>query len=171
MGCCTACQEPPLEVNLSPSLFSSSEILVKNLQIHGWSPIIIELNQDSPSRQQILDLFQRKGDYKFTYRSSESGAVGEKSIEPKESLEVQLSKVLLDNNNNNNNSLEEKWCLGLSKIAHRVCECLDLPPGTLLAPCHDPNTLDLLRIFHYHATEGPELGSSPHTDWGRLVSD
>ena len=165
MSRCTSCQAPPPEVNLSPPLFSSSEILVKNLQVHGWSPIVIELNQDSPSRRQILELFQQKNvsQSTYTYRSSESGAIGEKSIEPKESLEVELSKVLLDNSN----SLEKNWCLGLSKIAHRVCECLDLPPGTLLSPWNDRDTLDLLRIFHYHATEEPELGSSAHTDWGR----
>lgn len=165
MSRCNSCQTTPNPVNLGS--VSSAETLATNLQDHGWSPIFIDLQNSPPTREEILSLFQSsylKDHSRYIYRSEESGAEGETSVEPKESIEVRLCGVPSDPE-----TIFEKWCISLSEIAHRVCEYLDLPPDTMLAPRNDPDTLDLMRIFHYYGTTDRELGSSPHTDWGRCV--
>jgi hypothetical protein len=188
-GHCSHCQKHPLVANLSISSLSSlsSEVLLKNLQHYGWSPIIIEeltvssfdvedneegqtdstsLVISPPTRQDVLNLFQSKflsQEMKDRYQYRASTESGGDSIEPKESLEVQLANASLIASG----SMVDQWCLALSKIAHRVCECLDIPPDTMLTDTtKSKQALDLMRVFHYHATDTPQLGSSPHTDWG-----
>jgi isopenicillin N synthase-like dioxygenase len=98
----------------------------------------------------------------LTYHTAESGST-EGTVEPKESLEVQLSQSLqkgtvltnnksLGSSNNNNNNYSpppiiqvqqqqlqshedtiKDWCRAMSWIAHKVCEVLDLPPNTFLS--------------------------------------
>ena len=165
MSRCNSCQTTPNPVNLGS--ISSAETLATNLQDHGWSPIFVDLQNSPPSREEILSLFQSsylKDHSRYIYRSEESGAEGETSVEPKESIEVRLRGIHSDPE-----TMIEKWCISLSEIAHRVCEYLDLPPDTMLAPRNYPETLDLMRVFHYYGTTDRELGSSPHTDWGRCV--
>jgi isopenicillin N synthase-like dioxygenase len=155
---CT-CQEPPA-VNLSSH--DCHDKLLQNLQQFGWSPIVTELSTPPPSHEEIVEFFKTntKDPHSYEsmmYRSAESG--GTEEIEPKESLELSLCNAAKEE------SKIGTWCLALSQIAHDVCKLLDIPANTLLAGTAE-ESLDLLRVFYYHATHIPKLGSSPHTDWG-----
>ena len=200
-GCCKYCQESPPVVNLSSSLSSSSfdnnddasskNLLHRNLEFYGWSPITIDklttgdvdadrstLLLQPPSRQEILNLFQNTSELNeaksiYEYRAAESGAQGDTSVEPKESLEVKLRNIDASSGasyDSGKTSRIDEWCLGLSKIAHLVCQHLDMPSNTMLPSISkdaDNKSLDLMRIFYYHATsDTSRIGSSPHTDWG-----
>ena len=119
------------------------------MQRYGWSPISIDLlliNDDDessspifpPTRQDILNIFQNENLLQqakdtYEYRSAESGGT-EQAVEPKESLEVKLSSIDVmaaskpttkqtegSSVNSNNIHQVDLWCLGLSKIAHLVC--------------------------------------------------
>lgn len=155
-----------------------------------------------PTKDAILQLMQShqndeqdstKIAERFTFRIAESGAKGGTSIEPKESLELKRSNIVL---HQDSTTLADEWCWAMSEIAKSISDLLELPPNSLLvspspssaspppketpttAPTtngqqlhkrqqNDRNCLDLLRIFSYHATPtGRRLGSSPHTDWG-----
>lgn len=194
---CT-CREPR-EVVLSDDDDESTHqtnksIFIENLQTLGWSPLVIANTPfPSPSQEEILSIFRRRRDRQqsnsgtqiesdVTFIASESGS-SEGTIEPKESLEVQLSKCSETNNNakeNNGGETEnnidddivKNWCRALSWIAHKVCwELLDFP-GNAVLPSDPKDSLDLLRVFHYYAvgeSSTPTLGSSEHTDWGSLT--
>jgi hypothetical protein len=206
-GC--TCREPP-----DVTLFDGSnmdrknkETFIENLQTHGWSPIIVpKAPYPSPSQEEILAIFRRRrqrqqqnpdteNNRDVAFIAAESGS-SEGTIEPKESLEVQLSKCVLNNNvedvekgddekyrreDDRDERTVKTWCRTLSWIAHKICELmLDLPENAFLPV--DPNeSLDLLRVFHYYAVSAetvkgpsppspsPTLGSSEHTDWGSLT--
>jgi hypothetical protein len=167
--------------------------LLNNLRRFGWSPLrCYGVGTESPSHEEIETLFRtdttasgavRPHDPRLTYRSSESGGT-EQIIEPKESLELEHSKIKLgivkDAATNMETSSQyykvRNWCLALSNIAQSVNKTLGLPPNIFLVDDEESahhstsERLDLLRVFYYHAVpEDPEqhqLGSSPHTDWG-----
>ncbi|KAL3912648.1 MAG: hypothetical protein SGILL_006802, partial [Bacillariaceae sp.] len=125
----------------------------------------------------------------LVYIASESGST-QGTVEPKESLEVALSKCNISRSSNENDKnvppqiQVKKWCQSLSWIAHQVCAVLELPSDTFLATSstHSQHSLDLLRVFHYYALNDVQnnemhgdydvnliLGSSPRTDWGSLT--
>ena len=206
---CT-CAEPPAVILFDDSNDEKEKknIFIENLRTHGWSPIIVsEAPNPSPSQEEILAIFRRrrqrqpktnteKNDRDVVFIAAESGS-SEGTIEPKESLEVQLSKCVTQNTaqetkynygddtddiKNRRNDFEDErtikiWCKTLSWIAHKICRLvLDVPKNTFLPddPCE---SLDLLRVFHYYAEgknqrvsqSSPTLGSSEHTDWGSLT--
>jgi 2OG-Fe(II) oxygenase superfamily len=162
----------------------SSLLLLHNLQHFGWCPLQVSADQvvktPPPTPEEILQVFrqtnQKTEDDDILYIAAESGSSQGTSVEPKESLQVELSKCGDDDDSNNSNKIKV-WCRALSKIAHHVCEQLRLPPGTFLSPKDDDQSLDLLRVFHYYAVpsnqdeaqEDSRMGSSPHTDWGSLT--
>ncbi|CAJ1965631.1 unnamed protein product [Cylindrotheca closterium] len=185
------------EIESSPSLLSKQQsLLLHNLQHYGWSPISILVssgnknNNDTtktgwirpPTKEAVLQVMKEQdpndtnsNDSRFTYRTAESG--GGIAAEPKESLELKRSDVVLTqySSSSSSSSLVDEWCWAMSEIAQSVTQLLELPSNTLLAgqeeqtkgTTSDNNCLDLLRVFSYHATpDGPQLGSSPHTDWG-----
>ena len=177
---CT-CQEPPaVRLATTKDGYQEQSVLMENLRRNGWSPIIVgaALSCPPPCREQILDCFQ--GDDSFAklclscsssiiYRSAESGAKGASIAEPKESLEVQLSNCssleIRQEQNSKQKALIHSWCHSLSQIAKLVCDALQLPSNALLAEI-PKESLDLMRVFYYHATSQKAMGSSPHTDWG-----
>eukprot|EP00536_Pseudo-nitzschia_multiseries_P016993 jgi/Psemu1/48860/gm1.48860_g len=203
-GC--TCREPPV-VCFSSTTGNSSEsnahetsreAFIENLRTHGWSPIIVsDAPHPSPSQEEILGIFRRRnkqyGNYKdVVYIPSESGS-NEGTVEPKESLEVQLSKCSVFNDdedpplpsqqqqqqqlNDRDEMMVKAFCRTLSWIAHKVCSTmLNLPSNTFL-PNHPGESLDLLRIFHYYPvatadaypSSSSTFGSSEHTDWGSLT--
>ncbi|VEU35996.1 unnamed protein product [Pseudo-nitzschia multistriata] len=169
---------------------TSRNVLVGNLRIHGWSPIVVpDAPSPSPSKEEILGIFRRRnqrvgdgtnelGD--VVYVPSESGS-SEGTVEPKESLEVGLSNCQDPPDGHplpgeSDERTVKTFCRTLSWIAHRVCGVvLELPPDSFL-PLDPGESLDLLRVFHYYAVAGeegtspaPTLGSSEHTDWGSLT--
>lgn len=172
---CTCSQ--PATVHLSSK--DCRQSLLNNLGRYGWSPIIVDnLSSPPPSHEEISAFFHGTHDFQkscMTYRSAESGAKGKSAVEPKESLEVQLkassgttttATTAKPANENGPTAVIQSWCQQLSQIAHRVCEAvLRIPPNTLLSD-NPEESLDLMRVFHYHATEKQEMGSSEHTDWG-----
>ncbi len=136
----------------------------------------------APSQEELLAIFRRqrqKSNEKsdVTFIASESGSC-EGTIEPKESLEVLLSKCAeLDVENAQDQGQEDcdeitvkAWCKTMSWIAHTICRnMLNLPENVFL-PEDPKESLDLLRVFHYYAVpDTPTLGSSEHTDWGSLT--
>eukprot|EP00980_Cylindrotheca_fusiformis_P020086 scaffold7161_cov133-Cylindrotheca_fusiformis.AAC.9 len=163
----------------SASQQQNTTSLHHNLQHFGWSPIRIEIPSiDPPTHDSIVQLFDTssKIDYKnhprYTYRGIASESGGSKDSEPKQSLEVTLANV---NNNNNNitsdstpkRTLVDDWCCAMHSIAARVNQLLELPSSFLSDEDEeDSSSLDLMRVFYYQATETPQMGSSPHTDWG-----
>ena len=200
---CT-CREPP-----DVTLFDGSNIdcknkktFIENLQTYGWSPIVVpEAPSPSPSQEEILAIFRRRRQRQqqnhdsetnkdVAFIAAESGS-SEGTIEPKESLEVQLSKCVPNNNvekvekgDDRDERTVKTWCRTMSWIAQKICGLmLDLPENVFLPV--DPNeSLDLLRVFHYYAvasaemvegsshpspSQSPTLGSSQHTDWGSLT--
>jgi hypothetical protein len=178
---CT-CHQTPNVVNLDFSR-ENSAFLVQNLQTFGWSPLQISCRDSPPSQEKIQNVFReykrkRQAD-DITYIAAESGST-QGTVEPKESLQVQLATCCSDNIRNSDNADPQhqirNWCTTLSWIAHQVCETLDLPPDTFLSSTAS-YSLDLLRIFHYFALDDGNinsqddivLGSSPHTDWGSLT--
>lgn len=202
-GC--TCREPR-SVNFSDGngtdeIETNTNIFLENLRTHGWSPVVVSnAPNPSPSQEEILAIFRRRkqrGDNSSSssstinssyqhvvYIPSESGC-SEGTVEPKESLEVQLSKCSFSKGDEQEQQLHDKdemtvktFCWTLSWIAHKICSVLlDMPPNLLLPD--DPNeSLDLLRVFHYYpvATDtvtspssSPTFGSSEHTDWGSLT--
>lgn len=167
--------------------------LQSNLELLGWSPIQCQnVGVVSPSRERIRSLFSdasttetTKRSSKLKYRSMESGGT-EQAIEPKESLELELSKLMETDDTDSDTTYRQvkEWCESLSNIAHTVNSLLDIPPNTFLLnddnhnnPQQTQQPLDLLRVFYYHAVpqnsnlrqqqqQQQQLGSSPHTDWG-----
>lgn len=171
---CSYCEKPPPVANISTNNKDNGALLLTNLQHYGWSPISIDHDDDMltigpPTQQTILNLFQSSSvikESKYSYRAdAESGGQG---IEPKESLEVKVNDLLVEPSSSQQQALLiDQWCLALYQIAHRVCQCLDIPSDTMLCSQNTKTeSLDLMRVFYYHATETPHLGSSPHTDWG-----
>jgi isopenicillin N synthase-like dioxygenase len=169
---CT-CKGIPEVVDLSFSSSSSPGdlLLRQNLQHFGWSPISMIMPLPPPTHAGICNLFSSTTTnddddrYKeYIYRAAESGAQGqeEHGVEPKESLELKLSDA-----QRGHHPIDD-WCLALAQIADRVCLLLELPPNTLLnsSSNNNSNNLDLMRVFYYRATTTPQMGSSPHTDWG-----
>ena len=153
---------------------------IENLQTLGWSPLVIpKAPFVAPSQEKILAIFRRRRQLQegnndnadVTFIASESGS-SEGTIEPKESLEVQLSKCSNTVHEiDSDETIVKSWCKALSWIAHKVCEeLLDLPTNAFL-PSDDTDSLDLLRVFHYYAVPSANLtlGSSEHTDWGSLT--
>ena len=159
----------------STSTTTSRQRLIHNLKHLGWSPLrCYRVGTKSPSHQEIATLFRpqlpsppprdnkaqdtddnhknnprypNNYDPRFTYRAAESGGT-EQVIEPKESLELEQSKIdactttptPLNNNNDHENSSTEPpsttsqqynqvrdWCLVLSRIAQTVNTTLGLP--------------------------------------------
>mmetsp|Transcript_15790 Transcript_15790/g.36359 ORF Transcript_15790/g.36359 Transcript_15790/m.36359 type:complete len:413 (-) Transcript_15790:303-1541(-) len=198
LGC--TCREPPV-VSFSGNggddgHETSRTQFIENLRTLGWSPIIVsDAPNPSPSREEILEIFRRrneqgdsmgKSNYKdVVYIPSESGS-SEGTAEPKESLEVQLSKCSVSRNDgdpqihdDDEDEDERKvktFCRTLSWIAHTICRImLDVPSNAFL-PDDPAESLDLLRVFHYYpvptdvgASSSPTFGSSEHTDWGSLT--
>jgi hypothetical protein len=134
-----------------------------------------------PGQEQILQAFFQDKDQHpphAIYRQAESGAIG--TVEPKESWQVSISNLGLDNLDNLDSNKETSrisgWCRALQQVAFQVEQALDLPPHLLL-DANPTTSLDLMRVFYYHAVnqnhnqnqENPILGSSPHTDWGSLT--
>lgn len=169
-------------------------LLLHNLQHCGWSPISILVKAknnanekwiQAPTKEAVLESMMNQHLPRFIHRTAESGAKGGTFVEPKESLELKRSDVVLGTKQES--SLVDEWCWAMSEIAHSVSQLLELPTNTLLVQededdegtkkdekkddavsgdTHD-NCLDLMRVFSYHQTpDGPQLGSSPHTDWG-----
>jgi hypothetical protein len=115
-------------------------------------------------------------------------------VEPKDSLEIQTRNILpskvhdeqiINDNDDNKDNVLNSWCLALHQVACRVSHVLKLPPNVLLQETDTQKSLDLMRVFYYHAViaaveedndtpcssssankEALILGSSPHTDWG-----
>ena len=176
---CT-CREPK-EVVVGNDEEANKAAFIENLQTLGWSPIVIpKAPFVAPSQEEILAIFRRRrqrreencndnGD--VTFIASESGS-SEGTIEPKESLEVQLSKCSNEASDADRDEVTVKnWCKALSWIAHKACEeLLGLPTNAFL-PSDPTDSLDLLRVFHYYAVPSTDLtlGSSEHTDWGSLT--
>lgn len=204
-GC--TCREPPRvnyyttnkrNSNDIPSSHSDNNkdikiILMENLQTYGWSPIVVSgAPSPTPSKDLILSIFRRRrqrqrqhsqcdminndDDEDLVFIPAESGS-NEGTVEPKESLEIGLSKCYdttirydrcsEDTNNNNNNDDDiarvrqqqqqddectiKTWCKTLSWIANQIIckELLGVLENTFLS--ENPNeSLDLLRVFHYH---------------------
>jgi hypothetical protein len=156
-------------------------LLQQNFETHGWSPIVVTVPGVSPPCQaQILQAFEtttKKNDRRVVpehaiYRQAESGAVG--TVEPKESLEVSVNKLGLEDDESDTSRISG-WCRALQQVAFQVTNALDLPPNLLL-DANATTSLDLMRVFYYHAVDNhdddpktPLLGSSPHTDWGSLT--
>eukprot|EP00532_Pseudo-nitzschia_australis_P020508 CAMPEP_0168306492 /NCGR_PEP_ID=MMETSP0142_2-20121227/54418_1 /TAXON_ID=44445 /ORGANISM="Pseudo-nitzschia australis, Strain 10249 10 AB" /LENGTH=430 /DNA_ID=CAMNT_0008258291 /DNA_START=144 /DNA_END=1439 /DNA_ORIENTATION=- len=196
-GC--TCREPTsvnfLDGNDTDEHETNRNIFLENLRTHGWSSVVVSnAPNPSPSQEEILAIFRRRkqrGDSSnsnsscqdVVYIPSESGS-SEGTVEPKESLEVQLSKCSFSKGNEQQ-QLHDKdemtvktFCWTLSWIAHKICSImLDMPPNLLLPD--DPNeSLDLLRVFHYYpvatnmttsSSSCSTFGSSEHTDWGSLT--
>jgi len=199
-------------------------LLMENLQTYGWSPIVVfSAPSPPPSKDRILSIFRRRrqrqrhhsqynmmnndDDEDLVFISAESGS-NEGTVEPKESLEIELSKCYdtndrydrcsEDTNTNNDDDDDDDnisrvrqrqqpqqqddectiktWCKTLSWIANQIIckELLEVLENTFLS--ENPNeSLDLLRVFHYHQNNHdtkqttPLLGSSEHTDWGSLT--
>ncbi|KAG7357341.1 2(OG)-Fe(II) oxygenase superfamily protein [Nitzschia inconspicua] len=184
------------------TVHSSDVLLLRNLQQFGWCPIRIpteQIGHPPPTQQKILQMFRdyrRKNnsgqhiDQSCTsfvddvkYVSSESGSK-EGTVEPKESLEIELSSCIptdtktstfplplpaqyhQEPSHDNNNASIKTWCQAMSWIAHQVCIRLDIPPNTFLS-YHSTNTssssssssssLDLMRVFHYYAVSVPSI--------------
>ena len=186
---CT-CREPS-----DTTLFDGNNIdrknkntFIENLQTYGWSSIVVpEAPSPSPSQEEILAIFRRRRQRQqqnlkselnrdVAFIAAESGS-SEGTIEPKESLEVQLSKCVPKNNVENvekgddetsrqeddrDETTVKTWCRTMSWIAQKICGLmLDLPENAFLPV--DPNeSLDLLRVFHYYAVASIETveGSS-----------
>mmetsp|Transcript_597 Transcript_597/g.1413 ORF Transcript_597/g.1413 Transcript_597/m.1413 type:complete len:388 (-) Transcript_597:170-1333(-) len=179
---CT-CREPPTVVLQDDS--QNKTAFIENLRTHGWSPIVVpKAPLPAPSQEEVLAIFGRRrqrptsnetSDVAFI--ASESGS-SEGTIEPKESLEVLLSKCADLNGEKVENQKQEDcdeitvkaWCKTMSWIAHTIRrDMLNLPENTFL-PEDPKESLDLLRVFHYYAvSDKPTLGSSEHTDWGSLT--
>ncbi|KAL3940185.1 MAG: hypothetical protein SGBAC_005231 [Bacillariaceae sp.] len=178
---------------LTPSDFESSSkqrsLLLHNLQHSGWSPISMKVSGKTkkwilpPTKDAVFQVMQEQDPNankneisRYTYRTAESG--GGNFVEPKESVELKRSDVVISESSSPPpppppSSLVDEWCWAMSEIAQSVTHLLELPTNTLLAKEEEGearnkgNCLDLLRVFSYHATpDGPQLGSSPHTDWG-----
>ncbi|OEU21047.1 hypothetical protein FRACYDRAFT_234675 [Fragilariopsis cylindrus CCMP1102] len=193
----------------------SKVLLIENLRIYGWSPIVISnVPNPSPSKDLILSIFRRRrqrqqqrqrqrqhsqqcnnndndenaknknnndaeeddddSDDDVVFISAESGSSDGK-VEPKESLEIELSKCYCSstttttttntyddydtiNDDNEDDDDDEHtiktWCKTLSWIANEIIcnEILDVPKNSFLSK--DPNeSLDLLRIFHYYQND------------------
>jgi hypothetical protein len=179
-------------------------LLIENLRTHGWSPIIVsDAPSPSPSKDLILSIFRRrrqrqqqihsqqcnnnnnnnnginKNDYSdeskdVVFISAESGSSDGK-VEPKESLEIELSKCCSSSSSSSSTTTQQRdhdhdddddddddddehtiktWCKTLSWIANEIIcnEILDVPKNSFLSK--DPNqSLDLLRIFHYYKND------------------
>jgi len=150
----------------------SREKLWTNLKRYGWSPIrCYGVGTKAPSREDIVPVFQSDHpstddstngttlnhhhhhyDPRLTYRAAESGGggIGQPSIEPKESLELEYRKIgrrkkqYEDDEDDEKDAIShrmttetsyekiEGWCLALSKIAQAVNRILDLPPNIFL---------------------------------------
>ena len=130
----------------------------------------------------------------------ESGGT-EQAVEPKESLELKKGwrrrTILQESKGASSSSVVQVqgWCDAMSHVARTVNRVwLNLPPNVFLMEENDEDeeeeSLDLLRVFYYHAVPGNDqttigstvpdendvdppkhrrrlqLGSSPHTDWG-----
>jgi hypothetical protein len=185
---------------------NNKRTFIENLRTHGWSPIVVsKAPSPSPSQEEILSIFGRRRRLQkqeqigtnsklesgrdVVFIAAESGS-SEGTIEPKESLEVQLSKcggcvetnkLLRGNDDDDDDNRDEvtvkTWCRTLSWIAHKICGLVLDMPENLFLPVDPNESLDLLRVFHYYAVlaetaEGssqPTLGSSEHTDWGSLT--
>ncbi len=185
---CT-CREPREVVlaNDDDDEAANKAAFIENLQTLGWSPIVVpKAPFAAPSQDEILAIFRRRRQKQeensndtgyVTFIASESGS-SEGTIEPKESLEVQLSKCSANSkktekasDDGSDETIVKNWCRALSWIAHKVCEeLLDLPPNAFL-PLDPTESLDLLRVFHYYAVPSSDLtlGSSEHTDWGSFT--
>ena len=149
----------------------------------------------APSQKEILAMFRRchqrrkfntecTGD--VTFIAAESGS-SEGTVEPKESLEISLSKCSTNNeedkkednvfDNRREDNMDETtiktWCLTLSWIAHKICRSVLDIPKNLFLPDDPDESLDLMRIFHYYAVStkeeraglSPTLGSSEHVSF------
>jgi isopenicillin N synthase-like dioxygenase len=215
---CT-CQEPCLvDLDISAPDFAetanttSRALLLNNLKRFGWTPLrCFGVGTESPSHEAIQNLFRMDHDHtsdtsgfengafrhrydpRLTYRAAESGG-HEQIIEPKESLELEQSKLIAPQNEKDSPTEDHvttlssshydkvrNWCLAMSGIAQKVNSLLGLPPNIFLVDDSDEAThyspserLDLLRVFNYHVIpkapdhqqQKQQLGSSPHTDWG-----
>lgn len=190
---CGIPREVHLDVGANGAALNSKNqpFLLNNLRQYGWSPIrCSSVGVKSPSHETIRNMFQRRNgkdtssssvahDARLSYRAAESGGT-EQMVEPKESLELELSKA---NRNRDSHSLQyniiQSWGLSMSRIAHGVNGSLGLPQNIFLSRDGDDHALassssdneeclDLLRVFFYHAVKHRKgsLGSSPHTDWG-----
>ncbi|CAB9502382.1 oxidoreductase, 2OG-Fe(II) oxygenase family protein [Seminavis robusta] len=197
-----ASSQPPPE-----SLRDCERSLLSNLKEHGWSHVTVRLSdlpQGSPlvvssaddamkdakfqwknPKESILRLFDDSALIpNATYRTSESGAPGESSVEPKKSWESR--RCTSYNNNNQNDEQSEASPLdsvtnALHSIICTVNWLLHLPPNLLIAQrqdtpgtptrhqygcfcnkhqdgcnSHGPCNLDLLRVFHYDKVEPPK---------------
>lgn len=177
----------PVGVDLNQE--DAKVVLLKNLKCWGWSPISFRLpDVPAPTAQAIRNLFTTSKNSiqvpvpvgvseRLQYRSQESGG-GSSSVEPKESLELQFSKIDYSDSVSEPYQQVREWCCALNRIAQEVNRILELPPNLLLVNSNynvtDNDTknndvdeqLDLLRVFYYHSVTQPQLGSSPHTDWG-----
>mmetsp|Transcript_27790 Transcript_27790/g.59419 ORF Transcript_27790/g.59419 Transcript_27790/m.59419 type:complete len:461 (+) Transcript_27790:106-1488(+) len=178
---------------------NNNKTLIENLRNYGWSPIMVSnAPNPPPSREQILEICRRrrqrrsesknddnKDDGDVVFVAAESGS-SEGTIEPKESLEVQLSKCFEEVEEHEENKhfcgdghgekrdddqTVKTWCRTLSWIAHKICNrMLELPENTFL-PDDPSESVDLLRVFHYYAvpSKTESIGSTEHTDWGSLT--
>eukprot|EP00934_Nitzschia_sp_Nitz4_P008462 Nitzschia sp. Nitz4//scaffold90_size81538//60322//61425//NITZ4_005325-RA/size81538-processed-gene-0.38-mRNA-1//1//CDS//3329560029//8452//frame0 len=183
----------PQAIDLSQE--NSAELLLKNLAAFGWSPIVVpQTGVKPPNHQQVSRLFFKPVEATTTsstsipapliYRDRESGSAGSDevvpTVEPKESLEISRAQLHVASDHETVRQVQQ-WCGILSNIAQSVTELLELPPDTFYQS-DDASSLDLMRVFYYHAVpdvpnnsnshssnQSPPpnaLGSSPHTDWG-----
>ncbi|KAG7350531.1 2-oxyglutarate/Fe(II) oxygenase [Nitzschia inconspicua] len=197
--------------DVETTIHSSDLLLLRNLQQFGWCPIRIpteQIGHPPPTQQKILQMFRdyrRKNDSgqhidqactsfsnDVKYVSAESGSK-EGTVEPKESLEIELSSCIPTDtetsafpsllpdqyrqepsHDDKNNIIIKTWCQAMSWIAHQVCIRLDIPPDTFLSyhstkpSTSSSSSLDLMRVFHYYAVSVPSVNDVDN-DRERLI--
>ncbi len=184
-----ACRRPPPTVDITSALFNPSvagnlhgeivhehDQLLANLQVWGWSPLVIDLSvlqeREETSRSPLArmhptvlkrqieslfakDVIEENPPLYSIYRGRKSESGGSKTIEPKQSWEV--SRCSLHADNDLRVQLLERWTLALHAVAMAVSNRLNWPQNLLVqdGPCdlhHSPTSpcnVDLLRVFFY----------------------